>query len=223
MKERQPDKDFTRQLDWFNPATDNVPITIVGAGGIGGPTALAIAKLGIRKIKVYDFDLVEAHNQPNQMYGLNQLQESKVAALHTICRDLADIEIIPMDKRVTRKTPLSGIVIGAVDSMDARRIIWEAICSSGGLVPLYIDGRIGGQVIRVLTVRPDVLRDRKAYTKSIVSTHAAAPLRCTAAGIIDVSFAVASLITRALRLWITKKERIADLVYDQRNLMVYKH
>lgn len=218
------DINYMRQSALFNPADHaDLSVTVVGAGGIGATTALALAKLGVPKIKVYDFDRVDPHNQPNQMYGMTDLGKVKVKALADIVERIADKSIKVVKRKVYETTPLSGIVIGAVDSMDARRAIWHAVMRSGPKVPLYIDGRLGEQVIRVLTVRTGVKRDVKRYEATIVPNHAVAPLRCTAAGIIDVSFSVAALITRALRLAVVDPKSIQfDVFYDHRNLSFLK-
>lgn len=55
---------------------------------------------------------------------------------------------------LTGDEPLSGIVIGAVDSMASRRIIWEAINHPDSNVDLYLDGRIGGLKGQLLTLEP---------------------------------------------------------------------
>jgi len=211
-------RDFTRQLGWFDPSKHDARVTVIGAGGIGGPTVLALAKMGITSVKVYDFDRVDAHNQPNQMYGLADLGTSKVEALKDLVQVLADTKIVAVHGKVTAKTRLSGVVISAVDSMDARRAIWSAVKSAGTRVRLFVDGRIGGQVIRVVTVRPSIKKDQRRYEGTLVPNHAVAPLLCTEAGIIDVSFAVAAIITRAVRSYLADKETISDLYYDHRNL-----
>lgn len=218
MKE-QPD--YLRQLDWFDPAKHNVPVTVVGAGGIGGPTVLALAKLGVSKLKVYDFDRVEAHNQPNQLYGLADIKRHKVDSLQKLVARFADVRINVSRKKFTQYHKPMGVVISAVDSMDARRAIWSAVKASKD-VQLYIDGRIGGEVVRVLVCRPLVKSDVKNYENTLVKNHAVVPLKCTAAGIIDVSFSVAALITRAFRLAITGRPKYSDLFYDHRNLIFQK-
>lgn len=215
-------RDFRRQLDLFDPAKHSLPVTIVGAGGIGGPTALALAKMGIHQLKVYDHDTVDPHNQPNQIYGNDQIGWAKVGALQDIVNQLANVKIRCVQKKVTDNTKLEGVVIGAVDSMDARRAIWSAVRKAGRKVPLYVDGRIGGQVIRVLSLCPYKRSAAKSYEATLVSNDAVAPMRCTEAGIIDVSFVVAAVITRAVRLWCTDKEMISDLFFDQRNLRVLR-
>lgn len=213
---------YTRQLDWFDPAKHKTSVTVVGAGGIGGPTVLALAKLGIARIRVFDFDRVEAHNQPNQVFGTMDIGYYKVYCLDEMVRRYADKKITCVNRRLRPSDKLSGIVIGAVDSMDSRRAIWGMVKKNAATVPLYIDGRIGGEVIRVLSVRPQSGRDGKRYEQTIVPDYKVAPLKCTAAGIIDVSFVVSALICRALRLFVTEKEIQKDLFYDHRNLRFLK-
>lgn len=215
-------KRYHRQMDWFDPNKHSVNVTVIGAGGIGGPTVLALAKLGVKRVRVFDFDNVEEHNQPNQIYGGAYVGEPKVYALKSVVDRLADCRVHVVNRRLRASDALSGIVIGAVDSMDSRRLIWDTIKKNAVSVPLYIDGRLGGQVIRVLSVRPQNRRDSASYAETLVPEYKVAPLKCTAAGIIDVSFAVAALICRAYRLWCTDKERIGDLFYDHRNLGFFK-
>ena len=59
---------FLRQLDIADPSRfKDKPITVVGAGGIGAATVVALAKTGFENITVYDFDKIEDHNFPNQL------------------------------------------------------------------------------------------------------------------------------------------------------------
>lgn len=215
-------KDYTRQLGFFDPSEHSTSVTVIGAGGIGGPTVLALAKLGVRKIRVFDFDRVEAGNQPNQLYGLSCVGDYKVKALNHHVKELADVVISTAPRRLRPSDHLSGIVIGAVDSMASRKAIWNLVKRDSANVQLYIDGRIGGQVIRVLSAQPRIKRQAQKYEASLTHEHLVAQLKCTERAIIDVSFVVASLIVRAYRLWCTKKERISDLYYDHRNLAFIK-
>ena len=57
-----------RQLEIAYPSQfKDRPITVIGAGGIGAATVVALAKTGFENITVYDFDTVEQHNLPNQL------------------------------------------------------------------------------------------------------------------------------------------------------------
>ena len=59
---------FLRQLDIADPSKfKDKPVTVIGAGGIGAATAVALAKTGFENITVYDFDTLEEHNIPSQL------------------------------------------------------------------------------------------------------------------------------------------------------------
>src|ERR1700748_433265 len=62
--------DYTRQRDFFNPTEVNASATIAGCGGIGSFTAFALAKLGVQHFTLIDFDTVDEHNLPNQMFSV---------------------------------------------------------------------------------------------------------------------------------------------------------
>ena len=62
-------KVFTRQTGILHPEiAAKTRVCIVGCGGIGSWTALFLAKLGIAGFELYDEDLVELHNLPNQLF-----------------------------------------------------------------------------------------------------------------------------------------------------------
>ncbi len=137
---------FLRQLDIADPSQfKDKPITVIGAGGIGAATVIALAKTGFENITVYDFDTVEEHNLPNQLLPLwvgNQdtLAWKKTTALFHLVHDLAGITITNKHEKFVDQ-PLGEIVISAVDSLDARRAIWEQVQESMDTLFL-IDGRM---------------------------------------------------------------------------------
>ena len=61
--------DFKRQLTLFDPSLyKDVPVVVVGVGGIGSGVLMGLAKMGVSNITVYEDDLIERHNIPNQFY-----------------------------------------------------------------------------------------------------------------------------------------------------------
>lgn len=221
---REPDDmkgKFHRQLDIFDPSQSQPQIQIIGAGGIGSFAALALSKLGLNNITVYDRDNVEQHNQPNQLYGRLDIDRPKVRSLEEIVGGLSN-DIEGICAMVTEETDLSGIVISAVDSIDARRVIWGRV-KENMAVSTFIDARIGGEVVKVIHVNPFDSADIERYEKTLHSNEEVAPLPCTAQAVIDVGFAVASLITRAVRLFIKDKIREFQVTYDARNAIMVKN
>ncbi len=59
----------------------NKKVGIIGAGGIGSNVAVSLARSGIGKLIIADFDNVEITNLNRQYYFINQIGKSKTKAL----------------------------------------------------------------------------------------------------------------------------------------------
>jgi hypothetical protein len=224
---------FLRQLDFFDPEKDgNVGVEIIGAGGIGSFVALALAKLGINKMRVWDGDKVENHNLPNQLHAIASVGVPKAESIAKVCHDLGEVDIEVKNEFWTpeKAAGLSGIVISAVDSMgrnanrdtDGRKEIWEAVKMNTN-VRLFIDCRIGGEFIRILSVRP--INDYMKYgwyEKNLFEDKDAAPLPCTAKSIIDVGFMVAAIVTRLVRGYLKNGEVMHDVIASMTDLTLHR-
>lgn len=192
-------------------------MVIVGVGGIGSVTALALTKLGIRDIVLVDFDKVELHNIPNQMFPLEAVGEFKTRALaQELVRWDEGVQVnYSIDKWVGE---VGTIMILALDSLITRREIVERL----ELLPqvrYIIDPRLGGQFFRVITVETSNSADMRYYKKQLEGDDSAnEDVECTARAVIDVAFLVAGVITRQVR-GVLKGEKIRrDLVFDVFNM-----
>lgn len=174
--------DFWRQIDVLNPKDIRTPITVVGAGGIGSPTALALVKMGAGNVTVYDDDTIENHNLPNQMYREGDLGKHKVVALAEICRAFSGTAIKAVPERLNGQR-LSGVVISGVDSMESRSEIWERV-KWNPRVETYIDARMGAEVCRIYTVNPCNTDDIEYYESTQYTDRNAHEAPCTARAII---------------------------------------
>lgn len=76
--------DTNRHASFFNPAFHDLPVTVIGAGATGSRVVLELAGLGCDNINVYDFDIVENHNLPNQAYFDRHVGMPKVEALEQL-------------------------------------------------------------------------------------------------------------------------------------------
>jgi len=188
-------------------------VHLIGAGGIGSPTALALAKMGCPEIHLYDPDLIEEHNLPNQLFRLKDVGKAKVAALAKMCREFSDSRCVPHQCQITGKESLEGIVISGVDSMESRKAIWEAV-KGNRKICLYVDGRMGGEVGRVIAVCPASPTDVRFYEDTLFSDEEAEPLPCTARAIIYNVFALASLIASRVKKHLKEEEASRDIVVD---------
>lgn len=137
--------DTRRHLEHFDPTLwneKNIPIHVIGVGATGSNLVRDLTNLGISNIIVYDDDIVEAHNLPNQLYRLCDVGKPKVEALKQIVLEKTGIEIKISQSRVTKDTSLSGVVFCLVDSMAARKEIWTANRFNKN-IKLYLETRMG--------------------------------------------------------------------------------
>lgn len=116
---------FWRQLDVFDPAKFEKRVHVIGCGAIGSHVVDTLIKAGIENISVYDYDIVEDHNIPNQVFNQGHIGKMKVQAMAQLA-NLNGVKIEASEKRV-ENLDLDGesYVIIAVDSMESRKEIWE--------------------------------------------------------------------------------------------------
>lgn len=204
--------DLTRQADLVNAEIFNTPITIIGGGGIGSFTTLALAKMGFGDIVVYDDDIVEEHNIPNQFYPLDALNVPKVVALKSVVKAYTGVTIIPFNQRWDKSLgfPL-GVVISAVDTMAVRKELYEALNSTRNI---FIDGRMGGHQLEIRTCKMGDRSDMKRYKATLWRDEDTAPLPCTQKAVMYNVLMIASLIANQCRLTLENKKYNREMIYD---------
>lgn len=117
---------LVKSQDYFSPNDVKQRCHIIGCGSVGSTIAELLARLGITKISLYDFDVVSPHNLANQMFIDRDIKRLKVDAVKDmICainpEAKNDIEI--HSEGYTDTTKLSGYVFLCVDNIDLRREI----------------------------------------------------------------------------------------------------
>ena len=119
-------------------------VTVIGVGAIGRQVALQLASLGVRKLRLVDFDVVEPTNVTTQGYWQADLGVSKVeAAARAIRRIDPGIELDLVHDRFRPKLPTGEAVFCCVDSISAREAIWRVV---GHRCGFWCDGRMLGEV-----------------------------------------------------------------------------
>lgn len=78
-------------------------VGIAGAGGLGSHGAIALARIGVGKLVIADFDVVEPSNLNRQAYNIDQIGKIKVEALKENIK-----KINPYVKVKTHKVILTG-------------------------------------------------------------------------------------------------------------------
>lgn len=186
--------DYWRQLDVFDPSKCNISVTIIGAGSLGSWIALFLAKSGVKNITVYDKDMVDTHNPPNQVYGLADNGKLKVEALkERILRDCG-IEITTINEFVSGETKLKpGIVYMCTDTMFSRKEIWEHVVKYNIDIPLFVETRLGAEIGKIYTINPLDPGHINKYEQTLYSDEEAEESPCTYRSIITVVTTIAAL------------------------------
>ena len=150
--------------------------TVIGVGAIGRQVALQLAAMGVPWLQLIDFDVVETSNLASQGYLEDDLGKLKVEATGMLCRRInSGIEIIPVAERFRRSTDAGNAVFCAVDKIDVRRLVWEAVKNTASF---YVDGRMSAETLRVLTACDP--ESRRHYPTTLFRTEEAFVGPCTA-------------------------------------------
>lgn len=213
---------FLRQVDILKPEKCNVPICIIGAGATGSFLALALAKMGMVNIRVWDADKIEEHNFPNQMYPIKTMGKLKVEALYDVVLEYAEVKLsihrFHWDK--INKRRLEGIVISAVDSMVVRKQIFEA-CKMNTKVKLLIDPRTGPELFRMLTIDPNLGMMCDKYEETLHSDEEAVETACTGRSIIYSVMLVSAFISNQVKRYLMDQDYKIDVLMDMKNSFAY--
>ncbi len=113
----------------------NRTVGIAGCGGLGSNCAIALARTGIGKLILVDFDKVEHSNLNRQYFFSNQLKEFKALALKDNILKIDDK--IQIETHVIRLEPVSvkdlfsqcDVIVEAFDSDAAKQMIIETVLS----------------------------------------------------------------------------------------------
>lgn len=205
---------YMRQSGFLSTDKLNTKLNIIGAGAIGSFTALTLAKMGFNDISVWDADTVESHNLPNQFYRECDIGKPKVLALKEIIQAFTGTEIKTYQE-IFKERNISGITISGVDSMDVRMEIWRKI-KFNMHVPLYIDARMGGEVMSVIAVNPMNILDIKRYEVSLYPSKEALKLRCSQQAIIYTLLHVAGYVANTVKRYVMDEGYPEQVIFDAR-------
>lgn len=193
------DEHITRQYDLVPPHILETPVTIIGAGSIGSFTALALAKMGWRRLTVIDFDKVDIVNMSCQMHRHGDIGKPKASALADIIHEFTGgLTTVKAVNEKWNGEAFPGIVISAVDSLEVRSKIWNAHLDSYQ-TKFIIDARMGAEVASLYVMNPQDVNDRKTYPKSLTSDERAVQAPCTAKSTTYTAILIGGLIAQATK------------------------
>lgn len=137
---------FLRHAGWVSPEAFTEPVNIIGVGATGSHIALLMAKMGAHEFHIWDHDLVEAHNLPNQAYDVQHINMPKVEALKQVLQRFNPAIVVHTHQEyfeaATHAKDLRGPLVLTVDTMKARKDIYDAFKLNID-VPIVIETRLG--------------------------------------------------------------------------------
>ena len=119
--------DLSKSYEFFQPEKDDARIHIIGCGSVGSTLAENLARCGVTKMTLWDFDTVEPHNICNQMFRQQDVGKPKVEALKDILTDINPdiVEDLDIKPDGWKGKLLSGYIFLCVDNIELRREIVE--------------------------------------------------------------------------------------------------
>ena len=139
---------FSRNIGWVTEAEQqklrNARVAIAGLGGVGGAHLLTLARLGISKFQIADFDEFGLHNFNRQVGAfMSTIDRPKADVLAEMTREinpLADVRMFPQGVTPENVDEFLRDVDVYVDGIDffalpARRMLFKA-CQEKGIPAL---------------------------------------------------------------------------------------
>ena len=128
----------------------NSKIAIAGLGGLGSNVAAALARAGIGKLFLVDFDRVDITNLNRQQYFTEDIGKKKTEALLSIIRKINPvIEIETADTYVTEKNALSlfsdySIVCECFDKAENKAMLINTLLSKSKTITVISASGMAG-------------------------------------------------------------------------------
>lgn len=190
--------DPLRHLSTFSPsAFGDRRVDVIGCGATGSRIALSIAKLGIQNIHIWDFDSVEEHNIPNQIFGMSDIGKKKTEAIAEIVKFTTGTEIETHDEKVDGSQKLGKVVFLLTDTMSSRKEIWLKSLKYKTTTDLLVETRMGADNGRIYVVNPNKPRQIKAYEETLYTDAEAEVSACGA----SVSVGPTAEMISGLAVW----------------------
>ncbi len=166
-------------------------VGVAGLGGLGSNAAVSLARSGIGKLVLVDFDVVELSNLNRQYYTIEDVGRPKTEALAEIIGRINPYVELEVHNEVITAENCSmlfreaDVVIEAVDEAETKSVIIESILAETEDVPVVAASGIAGYGMN------DKMKERKIGRLTLIGDEQTevkegvpllAPRVCIAAG-----------------------------------------
>lgn len=127
-------------------------VGIAGLGGLGSAIAIALARIGVGRLVLADFDVVEPSNLNRQQYFIDQIGMPKAEALAS---NLARINpYVIVESHLVRLTPENvpviyrdvQVMVEAFDAADQKAMLVESFCRARPETPMVLATGVAGHM-----------------------------------------------------------------------------
>ncbi|WP_456387358.1 sulfur carrier protein ThiS adenylyltransferase ThiF [Desulfolithobacter sp.] len=141
-------------------------VGVMGLGGLGSAVAVSLVKIGIGKLIICDYDVVDLSNIHRQQYFIDQIGQKKTRALkNTLVRINPFVAVEPLDVQLTEQTitELAGRVDILVECFDqvamksaALRVALKCMKNKGFVGASGLAGYGPGNTIRTRRIKNNI-------------------------------------------------------------------
>lgn len=141
---------FARHTPGVHARLKQAVVGVAGVGGLGSAVAVALARVGVGRLVIADFDVVEPSNLNRQQYFVDQLGQFKVEALADTLRRInpyVSVEphrVLLGPENVPAVFASCSVVVEAFDRADMKAMLVEAVLSQMPLVSVVAASGLAG-------------------------------------------------------------------------------
>lgn len=195
---------------------------VIGVGAIGRQVACQLAAIGPDRVTIIDPDTVGEENLPNQGYWPSNLLGKKVTATADLMAKInPGLRVYGEPRRYrredARQLSARSAVFCCVDTMSARKLIWESLQEFSGL---FVDTRAHGETIRILAANTSDTWGHYATTL-FPDSEAYSDGHCAAPSTIYTSNLAAALALNQFTRWLRGLPVNADTLLNLAALEIY--
>lgn len=197
------------KAEWF-VKMQNLDVIVIGAGGIGSWLGHFLARAGAKPI-IQDMDSYDINNIGGQLCTMDSLHKNKAESL----KNVVDIMLGPQNNTMsyiphefTNEQVLLPITFCCVDSMRARRTIYDSWLSLGDDREIFIDGRMGAEASQVFTAT----KDKDNYLENWFPDIEADIAPCAYKATSHIGSMTASYMMNVLTNYLSNDNRVPDSI-----------
>lgn len=191
---------------WYSPGID---VFVGGAGGIGSWLSLFLARQEAN-IYLFDYDVVDEVNLAGQLYGVDQIGETKAQAMKSIILNSCGHSQVEICGKYDEESMTNKYVFSAFDNMAARKLMFEKWVEEfkDDKEALFVDGRMLAEIGQIYFVTNDRI---EAYRATLFEDSEVQLEDCSYKATSHCGALIASLMTSGFNNFITNVKNKCDL------------